>query len=106
MSDERAEQVTLFNPSTDDIVRFSVDALDDGRTLVIESLQDLEIPPGGRRTIQLDDHVDLEALPLVVTADGPVVVERGLFRIGGRGISLSMGIPVAEDVLVFDPLDS
>ena len=106
MSDERAEHVTVFNPSTDATARFSVDALDDGRTLVIESLQDLEIPPGGHRPIRLRDHVDLEALPLVITADGPVVVERGLFRIDGRGISLSMGIPVAEDTLVFDPIDS
>ena len=73
---------------------------------MIEGLQDLEIAPGGHRTILLSDHVDLETLPLVVTADGPIVVERGLFRIDGRGISLSMGIPVAEDVLVLDPIDT
>ena len=48
VSDERAETVTLFNPSTDTSARFSIDALDDGDTLVIEGLQDLEIAPGGR----------------------------------------------------------
>ena len=30
VSEERAERVTLFNPSTDAVARFSVDALDDG----------------------------------------------------------------------------
>ena len=106
VNEERAERVTLFNPSTDTIARFDIDALDDGQTLVIETLQDLEIAPGGHRTILVSDHVELETLPLVVTADAPIVVERGLFRIGGRGISLSMGIPVAEDVLVLDPIDT
>jgi hypothetical protein len=106
VTEERGELVTLFNPSNEDSVRVNVDSLDDGRTLVIQSLQGLEIPPGGRRAIQMSEHVDLEQLPLVITADGPVVVQRGLFRVGGRGISLSMGIPVAEDVLVLDPSDT
>jgi hypothetical protein len=106
-SPERAERVVLFNPSPDAAVRVSIDALGDGRALEIQSLQDIEIPPGGRRTISMNDHVDdTESLPLVVTGDGPIVVERGLFRIGGRGISLSMGIPIAEDVLVLDPLEN
>ena len=106
VSDERGELVTVFNPSTEDTVRFDVNSLDNGRTLVIQSLQGLEIPPGGRRAIEMSEHVDLEALPLEITADGPIVVQRGLFRVGGRGISLSMGIPVAEDVLVLDPADT
>jgi hypothetical protein len=106
VTEERAEYVTVFNASTDSPAHFSVTALDDGRRLEIQSLQDLEIPPGGERTIRIHDHVDLDVLPLVITADAPVVVERGLFRRNGRGMSLSMGIPIAEDVLVFDPADS
>ena len=106
-STQRAEHVTLLNPSTDHAITVRVVGFADGRTLPIESLQDIEIPPGGRRTIRMLDHVEkVEVLPLVVSADGPVIVERGLFRINGRGISLSMGIPVAEDVLVLDPLET
>ena len=71
-----------------------------------QGLQDLEIPAGGRRTIRLSEHVqDREVLPLVVEADAPVVVERGLYRVAGRGISLSMGIPLAVDVFVPDPIE-
>ncbi len=50
------------------------------------------------------DHVAREDLPVVVTADGPVVVERGLYRIGGRGISQSMGIPLAGTTVVPQPV--
>jgi hypothetical protein len=106
VTDERDEFLTLFNASTDDIVRFSVTALADGQTLALQDLQNIEIAPGARRSIHLTDHVDnRESLPLVVTADGPIVVERGLYRVQGRGISLSMGIPLDVDVLVPDPLD-
>ena len=39
-----------------------------------------------------------------MVADGPVVVERWLARLDGRGLSQSMGIPLDEDVVVPDPL--
>jgi len=105
VSAERDEFLTLFNDSTTDIARFSVTALADGQTLAVEGLQDLEIPPGGRRVIRLSDHSGREDLPLVVEADGPIVVERGLYRVAGRGISQSMGIPLAVDVVIPDPVD-
>jgi hypothetical protein len=78
----------------------------DGETAVIDGLDGVEVPAGGRRTIRLSDHLDeLEDLFLVLEADGPVVAERGLYRVGGRGSSLSMGIPLAVDVVVPDPLE-
>jgi hypothetical protein len=106
VTDERAEYLVVANASTDDIVRFDVEGLADGRRVALEGLQDLEIPPAGHRLIRINDHSDLEVLPVVITADGPVVAQRGLFRRNGRGMALSMGIPVDQDVLVFDPLDS
>ena len=67
VSEERREVVSVFNP-TDRPVRFSINTLDDGKTLAIESLQDVEIAAGGFRTIHVHDHVELESLPLVITA--------------------------------------
>jgi hypothetical protein len=102
---ERSENVTVFNASTERPARFSIAALIEGELNGIDSLQDLEIAPGGQQLIRMRDHIQLASLSLVITADGPVVVERGLFRRDGRGISLAMGIPVAEGTVVFDPLD-
>lgn len=104
VSDERDEFLTFFNASTH-TVRFSVTALAGGQELALQDLQDLEIEPGGRRSIQLSAHAQREDLPLVVEADGPIVVERGLYRVNGRGISQSMGIPLAVDVLIPDPIN-
>jgi hypothetical protein len=100
VSDERDQWLTLHNASPDDIAVFSVTALADGQTVAVQDLQDRELPAGGRLAIRLSDHIDREVLPLVVTADGPIVAERGLYRIDGRGISQSMGIPLAVDLFV------
>jgi hypothetical protein len=94
-SSSRDEFVTLVNPG-DHTVRYRVTGLANGRDLPIEGLQDLELKSGARVSIRLGDHVQRDPLGLVVTATGPIVVERGLYRVGGSGISQSMGIPLAE----------
>ena len=102
---ERDEVLTLFNGSIDEIATFSVIALADGQPLALPDLQDREIPPGGRISIRLSEHVDRERLALMVQADGSIVAERGLYRVNGRGISQSIGIPLAVDVVVPDPVN-
>ena len=102
---ERDEVLTLFNGSIDEIATFSVIALADGELLALPDLQDREIPPGGRISIRLSEHVDRNRLALMVQADGPIVAERGLYRVNGRGISQSIGIPLAVAVVVPDPIN-
>ncbi len=105
VSAEREERISVFNASPDEIARVTVVVLVDGDRVTVDELEDLEIPPGGRRAIRLTDHLEGEELPLLIESDGPVVVERGLFRVGGRGMSQSMGIPLAVDVVIPDPLE-
>jgi hypothetical protein len=106
LTDERSEYLTLFNPSADHAVQFSVTALAGGQPLALQDLQGVDLEAGGRVSIRLRDHVDnRESLPIVVTADSAVVVERGLFRRNGRGMVQSMGIPLAIGIVVPDPLD-
>ena len=106
VTEERETYVTFFNASPDAAAQVDVSAMVDGQRRVLPGLQGLEVPAGGRRTVRLSEHVDdIEVLPLVIDADGPVVVERGLYRVAGRGVSQSMGIPLAVDVFVPDPIE-
>ena len=91
--DEREEVLTVFNGSTDGVTTFSVTAFADGEAQPLDGLQDIEIPAGGRTSVKLSGHTGLERLSLVVEGDGPIVAERGLYRIAGRGIAESIGIP-------------
>lgn len=93
---ERDEFITVFNVSETETVTYSVSALAGGQSLAIADLQGLQIAPGGRASLRLSDHVQREDLPVVVTADGPIVAERGLYRVGGDGLSQAIGIPLAE----------
>ncbi|MDP1819868.1 MAG: DUF5719 family protein [Acidimicrobiales bacterium] len=104
-SPARDEFITLLNVSIGDPVTFSITGLASGQLLAVQGLQDVDLPAGGRVSIRLGDHVEREDLPIVVTADGAVVAERGLYRVGGDGLSHSMGIPLGADTVVPDPVD-
>jgi hypothetical protein len=86
------EWVIAFNPGADP-VKVSVTALAAGQPLPIEGLQDVVVPPGRRVALRLGDHIQRDDLPAVVTATGPVYVERDIYRVGGPGISAVIGIP-------------
>ena len=73
-----AEFVVVVNPSRDSIAHLRFTALAQGQLLAIEGLQDVEVPPGGRLSVDLGQHVNRVDLPLMVEADVPVVIERGL----------------------------
>jgi hypothetical protein len=96
VSGQTAEFVIVVNPSTSSIARLRFTALAKGQLLAIDGLQDVEVEPGGRLTVDLGQHVNRPDLPLIVEADLPVVVERGLYAADGRSISLACGVPLSE----------
>ncbi len=101
---ERDELIVLFNLDNDHAVTFSVTGLADGQTIAIQDLQSQSIPAGGRAVIRLGDHITRDHLPVVISANAPIVAERGLYRIGGGGMSQSMGIPLAKGIVIPDPI--
>jgi len=88
------EYVMVVNPDQDAIARVRITGLLDGNATPIDGLQDVEVAPGGRITVQLAQHITDDNLPLLVEADRNVVVERGLYAGKGRGISLAAGVPL------------
>jgi hypothetical protein len=95
--------VTVLNLSREAATTVSFTGLAAGQPVAVADLQGLEIPPGGRLAVRLGEHIEREVLPLLIEADGAVVVERGLFRVGGLGAVTVLGIPVAEEVVVPEP---
>jgi hypothetical protein len=104
-TDERDEFLVLFNVSADQAVTFSVTGYASGQTIAIQGLQSQTLEPGARYVVRLGNHLKREDLPLVIEADGPIVAERGLHRIGGGGLSQSIGIPLAEGIVIPDAVN-
>ena len=92
-TDSLDEVVVLLNPSASDIT-VSLRGLVAGQLLDVATLQSVALPAGRRLAVRLTDHIQREQLPLLVEASAPVVVERGLYVVGGHGIALSSGIPL------------
>lgn len=87
------EWIVVHNPGTAER-RFSIVALAGGQLLPIEGLQDLRVPAAGRVAARLGDHVQRGPLPIVVAADGGVVVERDLYGVGRTLVAATVGLPL------------
>jgi hypothetical protein len=99
-TESRDEWIVLLNVSNEEEVTYRVTSPSGGQVIQIQDLQDGTLAPGGRVAIRLGDKIEREDLPLLVSASGPIVAERGLFAVGARGLSQSMGIPFAEGAIV------
>lgn len=90
-ADDGDEVLVLFNADSDDEVTATVSAVDDGELVPVSGLEEVTLE-GRQRTAVLVDDID-EGTPLVVSADGPLVVERRLAFDGD--VSSAIGVPLA-----------
>ncbi|MDP9452379.1 MAG: DUF5719 family protein [Actinomycetota bacterium] len=92
-----ADRLVVHNPSAQ-TVRFSVIPLDGDPAAVAAGAGggrgEFELGPAQRRELEVGDLVEPSPVPLVVSADGPVVVERDLSPTDRAGISTVLGIPL------------
>jgi hypothetical protein len=87
------EWLVVFNP-TGEPVTLSVGALVGGQLLPVSDLQSIAVEPLSRRAIRVGDHIERDALTLLVDAASPVVVERSLYAASGVGMSAAIAIPL------------
>lgn len=90
------EWIVVQNPSARE-VRLRFTALASGQPLPVDRLQDVPVPPRGRLAVRVGDFVQRDDLGLLVTASGgAIVAERGIYRVGRAGMSLTNGIPLPD----------
>jgi hypothetical protein len=87
------EWVTVLNPGRK-AVTVAITALDNGGRLRVPALQRVRLQGRRRLSIRLADHLPRPVPSVVVEADGPVVVERDLYRVPPPGRAMTMGIPL------------
>lgn len=87
------EWLVIYNPGTDPI-RVSVTLVADGRRQPVAPLENMAFAPGQRRSIRLRDHLQLGNVPLVVSASGPVTVERDIYGGPRTGFSMVLATPL------------
>jgi hypothetical protein len=83
--------VIVYNP-TEEAAVVDVVGLADGQRVAIEGLQGVPIPAGRRMGLRLTHHIKRAPLPVVVSANVGVVVERALYA--SPGVDLTMAIPL------------
>src|SRR5439155_26495386 len=86
---DTSEFLIAQNPRPDLLVQLKIVALAGGRLLEVSGAQGLQVPAGGRATVDLTQVLNRPDVTIIVTADHPVSVERALFAANGTGLGLS-----------------
>jgi hypothetical protein len=97
-----AEFVTLYNTS-DRTAHVKFTALAQGQPLAVDGLQAVEVAGGQRVAVELGQHINRGDLTLLVESDVALVAERGLYAAAGPGLSLSLGVPLADGLAPAPP---
>jgi hypothetical protein len=99
----RTVDIVVFNPDADTArsVEVTLAPLDPAAGLPARP-DPVDVPPGTRVAIPLDDATAAAAGDAVVLADGPVVVERVVRAADGRRVSAQPAIPLASGAVTLD----
>lgn len=103
------EFLVLVNLDPQILTEVDVVAIAGGQRLPVAGLTGIELAPGERRVVSLDENTDSADLPLEVQSTEPIVAERGLYRVGEeeRGMSNAVGVPGPDGLRnAIDPLDA
>ncbi len=106
---ENDEFLVLVNLDSQVLTEVDIEVIAGGQRLPVAGLTDIELGPGERRVVSLDENTESAALPLEVRSTEPIVVERGLYRVGEeeRGMSNAVGVPGPEGLRApVDPLEA
>ena len=99
VTDTIDEWLVLVNLDQQILAQVDVTAIVGGQVVPVSGLQDIELGAGERRAIRVGEGISNRPdLALVVASSEPIVVERGLYRVGDdvRGMSMSVGVPSPE----------
>jgi hypothetical protein len=99
----RTVDLVVFNPDADAARSVAVTLAPVDPDADPPALPDpVDVAPGTRVAIPLDDAVAAAAGDAVVLADGPVVVERVVRAADGRRVSAQAAIPMASGAVTLD----
>lgn len=108
-NDSSDEWLVLVNLDPQILAEVEVTAVAAGQLVPVADLQAISLEAGSRLAIRLGEKISRDDLSIVVTSSEPIVVERGLYRVGAdqRGMSNAVGVPAPEGLRIpADPLDA
>jgi hypothetical protein len=91
-ADDSVDEWLVFQNPGVQPAKVSVFLEADGHRQPINGLQGLDVAPGARRAVKVNDSIKRDATPMVIEATGGVVVEQDLYRWKTTGMSMLMAV--------------
>jgi hypothetical protein len=91
-ADENTDQWIVVQNPGDRAARVSLTLLAEGSAGPVGNFTNVEVPPGQRKALHVNDALRRPTTSLLLTSTEAVVVERDLYRLRAPGIGMSTAI--------------
>ncbi len=91
--DNNDQWVVVQNPGTQP-ARVTLNLLADGSATPVGSFTSIEVLPGQRRALHVNDALKRPAVSLLLTSTREVIVERAVYRVKAPGLAINPAIPL------------
>ena len=93
-ADDSSDHWVIVQNPGDRPARVTLSLLADGSTPAVGSFTSVEVPPGQRRALHVNDALKRAAVPMLLTSTTEVVVEHDIYRVRAAGLGMSPAIPL------------
>lgn len=93
-ADENTDQWMVIQNPGPRAARVSLNLLAEGSAGPVGTFTNVEVPPGQRKALHVNEALRRPTTPLLLTSSEAVVVERDLYRLRAPGIGMSAAIPL------------
>jgi hypothetical protein len=93
-ADDTLDQWVIVQNPGDRPARVTLNLLADGNAVPVGNFNSVEVLPGQRRALHVNDALKRPAVPVLVTSNQAVIVERAVYRQRAPGLGMSMAIPL------------
>ena len=93
-ADETMDQWVIVQNPGNRPARVTLNLLADGSAVPVGNFTAVEVLPGQRRALHVNDALKRSAVAVLLTSTQEVVVERAVYRVKAAGLGMSMAIPL------------
>lgn len=93
-ADDTSDHWVIVQNPGDRTARVTLNLLADGSLVPVGNFSAVEVPPGQRRALHVNDALKRPAVPMLLTSTSEVVVEQDVYKVKTPGLGMSAAIPL------------
>jgi hypothetical protein len=93
-ADDTSDHWVIVQNPGDRSARVTLNLLAEGSATAVGSFTSIEVPPGQRKALHVNEALKRPAVPMLLTSTTEVIVEHAIYRVRSAGLGITPAIPL------------